>query len=104
MIIFGSFLPSLLVGSAPPTLLGHRSRHCHGIITLTTWRGLKRAYCAPYTCAVDRAMPSFFEMVVQLNPLRAAHEPERSGTPSPAGRVGSRTKIISKNDTDPAKN
>ena len=30
-IIFGSFLPSLLVGSAPPTLLGHRSRHCHGI-------------------------------------------------------------------------
>src|SRR5713226_10770902 len=34
MIIFGSFLPSLLVGSAPPTLLGHRSRQCHGIITL----------------------------------------------------------------------
>src|SRR5216684_2515709 len=26
MIIFGSFLPSLLAGSAPPTLLGHRSR------------------------------------------------------------------------------
>src|SRR5712692_10623470 len=39
MIIFGSFLPSLLVGSAPPTLLGHRSRHCHGIISLTTGHG-----------------------------------------------------------------
>src|ERR1700687_206029 len=47
---------------------------------------------------------SFFEMVVQLNPLRAAHEPERPGTPSRAGRVGSRTKIISKNATDSAKN
>src|SRR5713101_6999112 len=39
MIIFGSFLPSLLVGSAPPTLLGHRSRHCHGIISPTTGHG-----------------------------------------------------------------
>src|SRR5713226_52391 len=39
MIIFGSFLPSLLVGSAPPTLLGHRSRHCHGIITPTAGHG-----------------------------------------------------------------
>jgi len=29
--MFGSFLPSLLVGLAPPTLLGNRSRHCHGI-------------------------------------------------------------------------
>ncbi len=47
---------------------------------------------------------SFFEMVVQLNPLCAAHEPERPGTPSRAGRVGSWTKIISKSATDPAKN
>jgi len=29
--MFGCFLPSLLVGLAPPTLLGNRSRHCHGI-------------------------------------------------------------------------
>jgi len=31
LCMFGSFSPSLLVGFAPPTLLGHWSRHCHGI-------------------------------------------------------------------------
>src|ERR1035438_7743298 len=36
MIIFGSFLPSLLVGLHLQSLLGHGSRHCYGIITLTT--------------------------------------------------------------------
>src|ERR1039458_1643719 len=34
MIIFGSFLPSLLVGLHLQSLLGHGSRHCYGIITL----------------------------------------------------------------------
>jgi hypothetical protein len=36
MIIFGSFLPSLLVGLHLQSLLGHGSRHCYGIISLTT--------------------------------------------------------------------
>src|ERR1039458_7731126 len=36
MIIFGSFLPSLLVGLHLQSLLGPGSRHCYGIITLTT--------------------------------------------------------------------
>jgi hypothetical protein len=36
MIIFGSFLPSLLVGLRHQSLLGPGSRHCYGIISLTT--------------------------------------------------------------------
>jgi len=31
MIMFGSFLRACWLGSAPPTLLGHGSRHCHWI-------------------------------------------------------------------------
>src|ERR1035438_4593130 len=38
MIIFGSFLPSLLVGLHLQSLLGHGSRHCYGIISLTIGR------------------------------------------------------------------
>src|ERR1700687_1265425 len=42
MIIFGSFLPSLLVGLHHQSLLGSGSRHCYGINYTNHWKKLPR--------------------------------------------------------------
>src|ERR1039458_6661670 len=62
MIIFGSFLPSLLVGLHLQSLLGPGSRHCYGIISLIDpgfWDVHKSVLALPFESPLNSASGPF---------------------------------------------